>query len=83
VSFAGQIGKILEGEGDGAWLAQKSLRWVLDHDAVSTVIPGAKNAEQAKANAEASEMAPLSEEAHAKLRALYFGEIDGKVRGRY
>ena len=83
VVLAKQIGEMLADEGDGAWLAQKALRWILDHDAVSTVIPGAKNAEQARANAEVSEMAELSEGAHEKLRELYWAEIDGKVRGRY
>ena len=36
---------------EGATLAQLALRWILMHDAVSTVIPGARSAEQAQANA--------------------------------
>jgi len=83
VELAKEIGGILSDECGGAWLAQKALRWVLDHEAVSTVIPGAKDASQAKANAEASELAPISAESHVKLRELYWAEIVGKVRGRY
>ena len=40
---------------DGATLAQLALRWILMHDAVSTVIPGARTPEQARANAAAAE----------------------------
>src|SRR5262249_51883763 len=51
----------------GATMAQFALRWILMEKAVSVVIPGAKNAAQAKANAEASALGALTEEtmAHA------------------
>ena len=39
---------------DGATLAQLALRWILMHDAVSTVIPGARSPEQARGNAAAA-----------------------------
>ena len=39
-----------------ATLAQLALRWILDFDAVSTTIPGAKTPEQARANAAAAEL---------------------------
>ena len=45
---------------EGATLAQLALRWILTFDAVSTVIPGAKTAEQAQANAAASDLPPPS-----------------------
>ena len=35
---------------DGRTLAQAALQFTLSHDAVSTVIPGAKNAQQVRAN---------------------------------
>lgn len=50
---------------EGATMAQMALRWVLDHPAVSTVIPGARTPEQARANGAASDVAPLSESTHA------------------
>ena len=43
----------------GATLAQLALRWILDFEAVSTSIPGAKTPEQARANAAAAELPPL------------------------
>ncbi len=39
----------------GATMAAFALRWILMNDAVTVVIPGARNAEQAKANAAAAE----------------------------
>ena len=47
---------------EGATLAQLALRWILMFDAVSTAIPGAKTPEQARANAAAADLPPLSDE---------------------
>jgi aryl-alcohol dehydrogenase-like predicted oxidoreductase len=60
----------------GATLAQLALRWILMFDAVSCAIPGAKTAEQARANAAAAELPALSPETMAAVRALY----DEKLR---
>jgi aryl-alcohol dehydrogenase-like predicted oxidoreductase len=43
----------------GTTLAQFALRWVIDQPGVSTVIPGARNPEQARQNAAVAAMAPL------------------------
>ena len=40
-------------------MAQFALRWILMNNGVTTVIPGARTAAQAKAISEASEMSPL------------------------
>ncbi|MEL6741592.1 MAG: aldo/keto reductase, partial [Planctomycetota bacterium] len=40
-------------------LAQAAIRFVLEHDAVSTVIPGARNAGQAESNSAAGMMGRL------------------------
>ncbi len=83
VEFADEIRGVLADESPDATLAQKSLRWILDHDAVSTVIPGAKSAEQARENAGASSLKPLSESAHTKLSDYYWNSIHDHVRGVY
>lgn len=54
-----------------ASMAQFALRWILMEEGVSTVIPGARNARQAAANAEAAQLAPISQEVMADVRALY------------
>ena len=55
----------------GASMAQFALRWILMNDAVTVVIPGARNAAQAKANAEAAALAPLSAEVMAAAHDVY------------
>jgi aryl-alcohol dehydrogenase-like predicted oxidoreductase len=55
----------------GATMAQFALRWILMFDAVSTVIPGAKNPAQAQANAAAAALAPLPPETMAAIADLY------------
>lgn len=67
----------------GMTLGDLALRWCLDFDAVSAIIPGAKNPEQARANARASELPPLSRELHAKLAELYKRDVEPHIRGPY
>ncbi len=64
-------------------LTEMALRWILDFDAVSVVIPGATRIEQVKTNAGVSELPELSEEVHRKLKTLYQDEIANCVRGAY
>lgn len=64
-------------------MATLALRWVLDHPAVTTVIPGATKTHQAHSNAQASSVAPLTPAVHQALRELYECEIKPLVRGRY
>ena len=52
---------------EGASMAQFALRWVIDQPGVSVVIPGARNARQARSNAAAADLAPLGD---APLRAV-------------
>jgi len=49
-------------------MPEVALRFVLDHPAVSTVIPGIRSAQQAEANSAVSNTAPLGDELHAALR---------------
>ncbi len=67
----------------GLTMADMALRWCLDFDAVSTIIPGAKNPGQAQANARASDLAPLGEELHGRLREFYAHEVTAHIRGPY
>ena len=55
----------------GMSMAQMAMRWILDHDAVSTVIAGASRPSQVMENATASELAPLPKALHAALNAFY------------
>jgi len=55
----------------GMSMAQLALRWNLMHPAVTTTIPSAKNPEQARQNAAAADLPPLSPELMAEIRRIY------------
>jgi len=65
----------------GYTLPQLALRWCLDHPAVTTIIPGARNRAQAEANAAASDLPALPAETHAKLREFFVSTVKSAVRG--
>jgi len=67
----------------GMSMAQMALRWILDYEAVSVVIPGASSPAQAKANAQASDLAPLSVDLHQRLADFYRKEVQDHIRGPY
>jgi len=64
-------------------MAKFALRWILMFDAVSVVIPGARNPAQAVSNAEAAELAPLSAALMAKVKAIYDQDIKPYVHQRW
>jgi aryl-alcohol dehydrogenase-like predicted oxidoreductase len=68
---------------EGMTMAQFALRWCLDFEAVTTVIPGAKRPEHARSNAAASELPALSERLHHQLRQFYDDEVSPHIRGSY
>ncbi|NKN38133.1 aldo/keto reductase [Agrobacterium sp. a22-2] len=67
----------------GGSMAALALRWILMNDTVTVVIPGARNAAQAKANAEASDLAALSAEVMAAARDTYERLIAPHVHQRW
>jgi aryl-alcohol dehydrogenase-like predicted oxidoreductase len=67
----------------GLSLSDMALRWCLDFDAVSVIIPGAKNAAQARANAHASSLPPLGAALHGRLAEMYDRDIAAHIRGAY
>ncbi len=80
VELADQIKPLVP---SGMTMAQFALRWVLDHDEVSVVIPGATRPDQATANAAASDLSPLGDELHATLVQFYEDEVAEHIRGPY
>ncbi len=56
---------------DGVTTAQAALAWIIAQDGVSTVIPGARNPEQARANAAAAEHTGLGTEISAAVAGIY------------
>ena len=67
----------------GATTAQLALRWIIDQPGVSTVIPGARNADQARANVAAAHLAPLDEATLDALRDVYDHDVREHVHSRW
>ncbi|MFI6481914.1 aldo/keto reductase [Nonomuraea sp. NPDC050663] len=67
----------------GATMAQFALRWILDQRGVSVVIPGARNPEQARANAAATGLDPLPEETLRAVSDVYDELIRPQVHDRW
>jgi aryl-alcohol dehydrogenase-like predicted oxidoreductase len=67
----------------GALTAQMAVRWIVDQPGVSTVIPGARNAEQARANAASAHLAPLGDDLLDRLRQIYDRDVRDHVHDRW
>jgi len=63
--------------------ARAALAWLAQLDGLSTVIPGARNAAQAEANAAAGSVAPLGEEFTAAVRDLYDRYFRAAIHDRW
>ncbi|MFG2909694.1 aldo/keto reductase [Kitasatospora sp. NPDC048286] len=68
---------------EGANAAQTALRWVTQQPGVTTVIPGARNVTQARANAAAAELPALPPATLASVRELYDRRIRPQVHARW
>jgi aryl-alcohol dehydrogenase-like predicted oxidoreductase len=68
---------------DGMTLAQFTLRWILDHDAVSSVIPGSTTPEHIEQNVAAADHPPLSNERHGVVADVYDDHVRDHVHHRW
>ena len=68
---------------DDATMAKFALRWILMFDAVSVVIPGARNPAQARSNAEAAALPPISPRIMEKINDIYVEDIKPFVHQRW
>lgn len=80
VTLADQIKPLVPA---GMTMAQFSQRWVLDFDAVTTIITGATRPDQALSNAAVSDLPSLSADLHNKLREIYEADVKEYIRGPY
>ena len=67
----------------GMTMAQMVLRWILDFDAVSVIIPGASHPDQVRENISASEHTPLPTLLHEHIREIYNEDVKDNIRGPY
>ncbi len=67
----------------GLTLVEMALRFILDFDAVTSIIPGASRPDQPMRNAKVSSLKPLSPELHKKLAEFYNSKVKEYIRGKY
>ncbi|WP_128429627.1 aldo/keto reductase [Streptomyces cyaneus] len=68
---------------EGFTPAQLALRWIIQQPGVTTVIPGARSPEQARANAAAAALPELSDTTLAAIEDLYDRRIKDQVENRW
>ncbi|MFD7920334.1 aldo/keto reductase [Streptomyces sp. NPDC059740] len=68
---------------EGATPAQTALRWIIQQPGVTTVIPGARAPEQARANAAAADLPPLDQNTLTAISDLYDRRIRAQVHHRW
>ena len=64
-------------------LAELALRWVIDTPGVTTVIPGARNADQARRNAAVAGSTPLTADERDAVAAVYERHVRPLVHDRW
>ena len=68
---------------DGMTAAQAALAWIAQLPEVSTVIPGARNPQQARANAEAGALRDLGDDFRRGIREIYDRHFRAAVHSRW
>ena len=64
-------------------LTELALRWLLDHEEVSSIIPGASSVKHVAGNAKASALPPLSNALTSRMADFYEKEVRQHIRGVY
>lgn len=80
VELADKLSWIAENRGS---MTQASLKWILEHEAVSSVIPGFKTVKQVEDNLQALNAAAYSEDELRKIEQFYKEEVASNIRGPY
>lgn len=80
VELANKLSGISENRGN---MTQAALKWILEHDAISSVIPGFKTVAQAEDNLKAIYASPYTPEEMEKLGQFYKEQVASEIRGAY
>lgn len=80
VELADRLRPIAEGRGS---MARASMRWILDDERVSCVIPGFKNAAQIDDNLAAQDVRPFTPQERKHLEDFYESQVKPFIRGPY
>jgi aryl-alcohol dehydrogenase-like predicted oxidoreductase len=78
--LSSQLGWIAEGKES---MTRAALRWILDHEAITCVIPGFKNSAQVLDNLGALNVPSFSTEEKDRLSVWYKEQVYSHIRGAY
>jgi aryl-alcohol dehydrogenase-like predicted oxidoreductase len=82
-AIAAAPGAFAAGPGAKVTTAQAALRWVTQQPGVTTVIPGARDQDQARQNAAAAALPPLGGHALGQIEGLYDKYFRAEVHSRW
>ncbi|WEK54146.1 MAG: aldo/keto reductase [Candidatus Cohnella colombiensis] len=80
VELAEQLRWIAEGRDN---MTRASLRWLLDHESISCVIPGFKNTRQVEDNLAALHVPSFTDEEMNRLSTFYKEQVHAHIKGSY
>ena len=80
IEAAGEFGRLCP---EGMTAAEMALRWVIQQPGVTSVIPGARTIEQARANSAAAGLPPLPESTLSAIESLYDRRLREHVHHRW
>ncbi|MEK5205713.1 aldo/keto reductase [Psychrobacillus sp. FSL H8-0510] len=80
VELAGKLEWIAEGREN---MTRAALKWILEHEEISCVIPGFKTVAQVKDNLQAVNVSAYTGEEMQKLAKFYMQEVHSEIKGVY
>ncbi|HEX7056761.1 MAG TPA: aldo/keto reductase [Bacilli bacterium] len=80
VELADKLRWIAEGRGN---MARAALRWILDCEDISCVIPGFRNVRQVEDNLQAANVPSFTRDEQERLKKFYREEVHAYIRGAY
>ncbi len=80
VELSSKLFWIAENRGN---MTRAALKWILEHDAISCVIPGFRNVAQVEDNLQALKVEGFTETEMNKLAQFYQDEVKKNIRGAY
>ena len=84
LAAAKEFGELVAAEAPaGTTSAQAAIAWLWQHEAVSSVIPGARNVEQARSNAAAGRVGPLGPAFDAGVHRIYDAHLRADIHSRW
>ncbi|WP_416149118.1 aldo/keto reductase [Salipaludibacillus sp. HK11] len=80
VELSSEVSWIADGRGN---MTQAALKWILQHHAISAVIPGFRNVNQVEDNLKALETSKFTPKEMNRIQEFYNNKVHDHIRGAY